>query len=201
MSCDLSPFSSPEDSPSEIPDQIVEVAVNTDLFIENENCFIFETNDPKYVNASGYTFWTTKNTNTSNSFESIETTLYKKSGNTLTGYGIIFAQQKYVDKDYLITVMINTTGNFIVGKVVNGKFEVMKDWDYCDYLNKYLNSSNTIKVEFFDEKFHVFLNNYEVYEFAVTESISYKDSKSGYVAVVSSTEHFPEEKVEVVYLK
>ncbi len=198
MSCKL-PLFEPID---EITDEKTETYIeeNSSLFDEIDNRIIFQTNNTRYLQQNGTTLWCVKKKNESVGFEEIEVTVSKLSGRQETGYGIVFLQQEYEGKDFLLTVMINTKGEYIFGKVIDGKFTCIKNWQTSPYLNMGYGIKNKIGVTLEKGSFCIKLNNTKVADFSITENIQLKDSKSGFVVVVSGNERFPENSVNVVFM-
>src|SRR5574344_1401580 len=127
-----------------------DTATATDLFLPvtaEENSYLFETNDSSYVTKNGYTLWavpvTTGNTAT---FTSRTVKIVKESGCAEAGFGIIFCEQSTgVSGVYnMLTVLINTKGQYAVGKIVNGNYTNISWWTDCAYLNKGFGAINYI---------------------------------------------------------
>lgn len=197
VSCKLSPFGSVPDFEENEPD--FEIEEDSALFEAIEEKVVFESNETKYLRENGTTIWCVKKENESPDFEEIKTTLSKQSGKAEAGYGIIFLQQEYENKDFLITLMINTKGEFILGKVVDGSFIAIKNWQPCSYLNKGYGVKNTIQISESENLFAVIINGYNVADFTISEKIKYQGSKSGYVVVISGNERFPDSSVKVMF--
>ena len=200
-SCSLQPF---EDTSDENAKDIEHTAIeeNSSLFTQgsNESQFIFETNDLKYQKENGYTLWCTKYRNTDERFEPFCTTVSKESGKSECGFGVVFLQQKTDETDFLMTVMINTKGQFIIGSVSDGKFTTIKNWQECPYLLKGNGIKNKIEVYQKEEPvFSLKLNDYEVCDFTVQENISIKESRNGYVTVIAQNENFPDTTVRTIF--
>lgn len=158
-------------------------------------------NDTKYIKAEGYTFWCEPYINSSSSFETIEVELEKPYGDSKSGYGVVFNSYRDVDSSYMLTVMINNEQKYIVGRVKNGKFKKITDgWIRCDVLEPKGAGKNTIKIEYdvdgsSQNKFKVTFKNSNTeqysFTFADTENTHpvFKDTRYGYVAVVSPMEY------------
>ena len=200
--CGLSPMEEKKEIESEEPVNILE---ESSLFIEDSNNsghYLFETNDSKYLNEKGFTIWTTNKTNSSNKFEPITVDIAKTSGRAESGFGIIFCEQQYEGKPYMLAVMINTNGLYTIGKVVNGVFFHLEgNWKFSGYINKGYGFKNRIRVSYdiSKESFVLEINDEEITTFTVPEKISYKDSKSGFVVVISNREEFPAKAVKVEF--
>ncbi len=200
-SCSLQPF---EDTSDESGTDIEHTAIEEDssLFTQgsNESQFIFETNDLKYQKEKGYTLWCTKYKNTGEKFEPFCTTVSKESGKSECGFGVVFLQQKTDETDFLMTVMINTKGQFIIGSVSDGKFTTIKNWQECPYLLKGNGIKNKIEAYQKEETIFVLkLNDYEVCDFTIPKNILIKESQNGYVTVIAQNENFPNTPVRTVF--
>lgn len=174
---------------------------NAALFEQDaeESFYVFELNDERYITENGYTFWTVKNINEKINFEPVCATLSKQSGKAESGFGIVFLSQKIDGKDFLLTVMINTKGQYVIGKYMDGQFTLISDWKTSDYLQRGYGVKNKVQVNYDGEAFILSLNGFEVSTFTVGESLTFWRSKSGYVAVISPYENFPATSVKVTF--
>lgn len=183
------------------------VVKNTDLYGEEERDNVkfitFETNDEKFLKKEGFTIWTTKKINETDVFEDFEVGMTKLSGTNTTGYGIVFCNQMLNDKLFMYVVMINNIQQYIIGKVVDGNFSAITNWTTDSNLNRGTGVNNLIRIEFDeqDRKFKVNLNNAIVKSFTVETNLSFKNSKRGYVTVISPKENFPKESVKVLFFE
>ena len=94
VSCNLEPFSIEKDSLIKNEMNQTQIIESTELFIydvENDRT-VFSTNDKKYITSNGFTLLTTNKINTSESFEEVESIIYKESGNQDAGYGVVFCE-------------------------------------------------------------------------------------------------------------
>lgn len=179
-----------------------QIEENNDLFdIQENGGYVFNTNLPNYITNNGYTIWCRKNINESVDFEIVEVQVCKNSGSANTGYGIVFCCQEIDGKDYMLTVLIDTQSNYIIGKVINGEFITISKWTNNKSIKSGYGIYNTIKVDYnnVDKVFNLSVNNTTITSFSVTENLTFKNSKWGYVAVISNVEKFPSESVEVIY--
>lgn len=201
-SCGLSPNDSYEKESDVSANQGLENAVEkAELFVEDNDAYFFEINDTKYKTEKGYTFWTVRKTNEKTEFETVKTDVCKESGINEAGFGIVFLSQKIDGKDFLLTVMINTKGQYVIGKYMDGTFSKISDWKDCEYLNKGKGVYNRLEVSYKDESFTLKINEQKVSDFTISENVRFWRSKSGYVAVVSPYEEFPSESVRVLFKK
>lgn len=199
--CGLSPYDAPENLEELESSSKNRIEENAALFEQNteENLYVFELNNEKYITEDGYTFWTVKDINEKIDFEPVSATLSKQSGKAESGFGIVFLSQKIDEKDYLLTVMINTKGQYVIGKYMDGQFSVISDWKTSNYLQRGYGVKNKVQVSYDGESFVLSLNGFEVSTFTVGESLKFWRSKSGYVAVISPYEDFPDTSVKVTF--
>ena len=187
-----------------------EVVEDSELFKEKEKTgesdslqreFNFKTNDRKYLTSNGYTIWTTPFVQLNN--QQIEIEVEKKSGDSKTGYGLVFFRQKIEEKrDYFLTVMINTKGQYCIGKVIDGNFKFIKPWEQESCINSGLGMRNNIKIgiDSITKKVDLIINGTKVYNFEIASKISINNSSYGFVTVISNSENFPQKAVEIKYI-
>ena len=202
-SCMLSPFSS-ENNNDEKGENNSFIEENSSLFTESKNnIFTFETNNSSYITKNGYTIWCVNQTNTSENFDEINVTVYKSRGNSDAGFGIVFLKQIVDKKDFLITAMINTKGQYIIGKVIDGNFLAISEWKTSSRLYSGYGVKNIVSVSYDEENadFVLCFNDQKESIFKIDEEINFKNSQSGFVAVISGSENFPSTPVKIVYEK
>lgn len=199
LSCSLEPMETSEENKEESNENTFVEEDNT--FFENtSNAFIFETNDTHYITPKGYTIWTTIKSNGDENFENVEASLCKESGKSDAGYGIVFLSQEINNKDkFLVTIMINTKGQYLLGKVINGEFITISDWKSSNYLYTGYGIFNQVKVAYEESVFKIYFNESYITDLKLEEQIVFKNSKSGYVAVISKNENFPSKSVKIIY--
>lgn len=164
--------------------------------------FTFETNDKKYLGEREFTLWTVQGTNESDSFEPIEARLYKESGRTEAGFGLVFCEQETGGRPFMLAVLINANGYYTVGKVCDGVFGHINDgWKNSNYINKGHGIKNTIAVAYDagTKNFLLKINGYEITSFTVSEQIAFKGSRSGFAVVIADNENFPGKPVRVTF--
>lgn len=163
--------------------------------------FVFSINDTKYLQDSGYTIWCSPNINEEKTFEPIEVTVSKSSGKTDTGYGLVFCNQVIKEKQFMLTIMINNKGQFIIGEVYEGVFQRITEWKSNKALIQGVGVNNRIRIEHDDNRsvYKVFLNSELAMEFSTRAGVIQEGSEWGYVAVISNEENFPEIPVTVSY--
>ena len=199
VSCELEAIRSFE---NEVPEE-TELLEESELFnLDDEsNSFIFQTNESKYITENGYTIWTAETINESSNFVPVSATLFKESGKSNAGFGIVFCCQKIDEKPYMLTVLINTEGYYTVGKVIDGYFIHIINWTSTKLLNKGFGTKNTVSVSYNtdDKKFSLSFNGTKETEFSPTETLVFKNSKSGFVVVIADNENFPAIPVKVSF--
>ncbi len=179
----------------------------TDWFAEseasgNKKKFVLRTNDRKYLMPGGYTAYKiTDKTNVS----SVTAEVSRQSGNSIFGYGIVFAMRKKDNSEYMLSVMINTQRMYTVGKFAEGNYITIKDWTPTDCLRGGYGITNKISVSVASDKsIRVSLNDVAVYTFKDTPygtAPALSTGAHGFVTVISEVENFPESFVEVTFIE
>lgn len=198
VSCKLQPFPEEDDIEDDIVGNITEA---TELFSGNGEEFIFETNETKYLSDYGYTLWTLTECNESESFNAIDVDVYKSSGNPGAGFGVVFCNQEIEGKNYMLVVLINTKGQYLIGKVIDGNFQSFSQWKSSPYIRRGYGVVNNIKINYEDASFILRINGYEITKIKDSDHVVIKGSKSGYVAIIDRGESFPQVQVKIVYKK
>jgi hypothetical protein len=128
-------------------------------------------------------------------------TAQKLSGSPQGGYGVVFSAS---DKNHFLTVLIDTTQHYKVGKYSvdfsNEHFRVIKDWTVSTELNGgYV--ANTIRVALTaPNQYRVYFNNdASGIGFEDEDDPPYTGGYFGYVAEVHTTDDFPEVPVDVSF--
>lgn len=201
-SCGLSPQE--EKTPVDIT-VTNNISEESSLFVQDSsrpNKYVFETNDTRFLNENGYTCWTANTINTSSSFETINVEVSKINGSTSAGYGIVFCGQQINGKPYMLCVLITTQKLYTIGMIKNGVFSHLEgNWRSSSYLNAGYGVKNTLNVSYdnITNNFLLKINGSIVTTFTVQENISFSNSRSGLVAVISENEAFPEQSVKVEF--
>lgn len=204
VSCELSPFIREKETIN--PEQ-TNVKEETSLFNQensDDQSYEFVTNDTRFLNRNGYTFWSVPYVNTHDDFEPVTVTVRKESGRSEAGFGIVFCKQELNGKSYMLTVLINGNGLYTVGKVIEGSFYYLdKGWKPSDSINRGQGVNNKISVSYDSEKklFNLYINDYKVTSFSTSEDIIFKNSKSGFAVVIANNETFPSNPVKVTFEK
>ena len=177
------------------------IVIEEDLFNSQDSVysFTFKTNNKKYLSSKGYTIWSLPKTNYIDSF-SMEVELTKLSGKDNMGYGIVFSAfetEQGIKK--MQAVLINTNGQYTIGNISNGKFEIDKDWTYTQNLIKGYNTNN-IKIIYSDNSnFKLFFNGHEECDFTSIRN-NFRNTSYGFVATISPYEDFDSSLVWVEYI-
>lgn len=183
-----------------------------DLFVSqssDENKYILDVNDKKYIKENGYTVWTEIGVNDSSSFEKITCNMNKEYGDTDAGYGIIFLFNGNENHEYLLTVLINNKQKYCIGRLKDSSFSLIQNWTKTENLTVgNTGNGNEISVEYVTEgshenKFLLKINGKEETYFTDSENMHpvFKDTKWGYAAVISPFDNFDISRVKVIYRK
>ena len=169
---------------------------------EQNEIFTFETNDTKYLGANGWTLWTVPNVNTGESFNPVAVEAVKESGRMEAGFGLVFCEQEIDGKPFMLSVLINASGYYTVGRVSDGVFRhINEGWKNSNYINRGYGIKNIISVAYDTgtKNFILRINGYEITSFTVSEQISFKNSRSGFAVVIANNENFPGNPVRVTF--
>lgn len=183
-----------------------------DLFVRQggeENKYILDVNDKKYIKGNGYTVWAEIGVNASSSFEKISCSMNKEYGDTDAGYGIIFLFSDEENKEYLLTVLINNKQKYCIGRLKDSSFSLIYNWTQTESLaGGNTGNGNKISVEYVTEgshkdKFLLKINGKEETYFSDSENMRpvFKNTKWGYAAVISPFENFNTSRVRITYRK
>jgi hypothetical protein len=166
---------------------------------QDDGSVLFYTNNPKMIGPLGYKYWCIGTYDT-DPMEDYRVTVHKVSGSAAGGLGVVFAAQ---DKENFLFVLINTSGSYKVGKVVEGNFTILdpadKTWIPSDKLFKgYV--SNTIRISYDQDagRFWIYFNDDETgVWFEDHDAPVFTGGYYGYICYVDGSENFPETAVEV----
>lgn len=203
-SCELTPYVKEKGT---LNLEEVNVKEETLLFNQKnseETVYEFITNNPKFLNKNGYTFWSVPYENSQDFFEPVTVTVCKESGRSEAGYGIVFCKQELNGKSFMLTVLINGNGLYTVGKVIEGSFYYLdKGWKSSASIKRGLGVKNKISVTYDSEKklFDLCINDFKITSFSTSENISFSNSKSGFAVVIANNETFPVNPVKVTFEK
>ena len=169
------------------------------VLVENEeNRYVFETSNNKYLSEEGYTLWSVKNTKQVSSWR---VSVSKEAGNSKAGYGILFCGESKDGSDTFYTFLINNEGQYTTGRVLDGKYTTLTSWKSLKALRHGYGISNTLGVSY-DEDTHqlsLSINEESAGYRSLPDKVEYFGSYSGFVAVVSNQENFPGTPVHISY--
>lgn len=203
-SCELTPYVKEKGTLN-----LEEVNVKEETLLFNQKnsegtVYEFITNNSKFLNKNGYTFWSVPYENSQDFFEPVTVTVCKESGRSEAGYGIVFCKQELNGKSFMLTVLINGNGLYTVGKVIEGSFYYLdKGWKSSESIKRGLGVKNKISVTYDSEKkiFDLCINDFKITSFSTSENISFSNSKSGFAVVIANNETFPVNPVKVTFEK
>ena len=182
-----------------LSDGYVEEDIERDdeLFCEEENGVTrFLVSEENYKNKGrGSTFWCVKNNNKRDSYECY---IQKQSGDKEAGYGIIFKVSEVEEKSYMLVLMINMEGKWQIGKACDGEYRAKTEWQSSSNLNVG-SSSNLVGIREEGKQFVIRFNDIEETRFTDSDEPSLTGEGTGFIAVISPYEKFPENPVEINY--
>ena len=205
-SCFLTPYEPETDG---LPDDEGEITLVYDLFVDTGNPDLkgrretnFLLNDNFYWGEHGYTLWAVESGVGENIFSEREVALSKTSGSSVAGYGLVICQRMRTGYGQtMLTVMINTAGNYAIGKVVGGNYIGLKNWTNTVHLRAGYGRPNELKIMYDkDEKeFTLIINENEVEKFKDETAPVHEGGRNGYIVVISPQDKFPQNPVEVTF--
>ena len=164
---------------------------------------IFETNNTLYLCENGYTIWTSDKINSGSGFEPISVCIKKMYGNPYTGFGIVFNCTEDNGNVKMLSVMINSNSQYIIGKVSGGKFEPIVPWTTDAHIVSALGNENKLNIDFdsAENKYVLKINGSEIKRFSDIDFsiLDFTGFKSGYVVVISPDEDFVNSSVRVEF--
>jgi hypothetical protein len=183
-----------------LPGDATGPARKDELFVRDpENGdILFSTNSGENWSENGYTIWTVSGSD-DDAFSSKEAGLVKREGDATAGYGIVVCHHESAQGETAIILMINASGEYIVGELVAGRFSEFIPWTAFPQLKADLNRENRIRLELIDDEFVVTLNGIEANRFRDEEAPFHSSGKSGYIVVISPLDEFPETCVRVAF--
>jgi hypothetical protein len=156
----------------------------------------FYTNDTKYRTPSGYTLWSAGDGTEVSAFTSRTVTVWKPSGSAVAGYGLVICEalrttENGTEKVFL-TVMINNSGKYAVGKVYGGRYESLVWWKDSTSLiigSGIPNKITVVKDGTQPNQYDLWLNDVFVETFNDAD-VPFCESKgrSGYIVVITPTD-------------
>ncbi|MCL2293349.1 MAG: hypothetical protein FWC36_00550 [Spirochaetes bacterium] len=207
-SCFLTPYETSDDDG--LPGEGGDIALVSDLFEAagldeyGRRITSFLVNDNMYWTEYGFTLWAVESGDGEDIFSSREVTLSKISGDRIAGYGIVICQKMRDGYGQtMLTIMINTTGNYAIGKVVGGNYHHMKRWTHSNFLLQGFGRPNVLGITYDnDEKeYTLVINGHEALRFKDENEPVHEGGRSGYIVVISPQDIFPQNPVEVIFLE
>jgi hypothetical protein len=160
-----------------------------------DNTVRFYANDRRLLGVSGSTHWKI-GTVTQQPMTEFAVTARKATGSAQGGYGVVFAA---ADADHFLTVLIDTSRHYKVGKYeVGSGLHVLTDWTVAAELTGgYV--ANTIRIAFTaPNQYRLYFNGDTVGKyFQDNDAAPYTGGFFGYVAEVHATDSFPDVPVDV----
>jgi hypothetical protein len=192
-----------ETSPKEPP-----FAEESSLFDEklNGNCGTTTrvyVNDMRYWTERGYTLWTAWDGEGTETFGERTVTMSKSRGYEAAGYGLVICQGVRAAGDKkeptMLTVMINTAGQYALGKVTGGQYESLVWWTESGMLRKGYGAPNEVTVRREGEEFKLIINGEEIQSFVDDTEPRHKGGKNGYIVVLAPQDRFDQGREVDVY--
>ncbi len=199
--CPVSPNNGSGPDPREIPHEFEQV---NDLFVETApKKYELQTNDAAFWGPYGYTLWGLKGAEKT-PFVSRTVELSKSSGDASAGFGAVFCHYDTGDPNLgetMLTVMINTEGEYIIGEVIGPNFTEMTPWTDSTLLVHGYGVKNAIGITFNDltGEFRLSINGIHVQSFWDDEEPLHTHGWDGYIVVISPHDSFPQTPVHVTY--
>ena len=161
--------------------------------------YVFRTNDSKYIDNDTFCAWSI--TDSSTPYPStVSATVSRQSGSNVAGHGILFAARKSGGKTYFLTVMINTSGMYMIGKHSAGNFNILQDWKRTDSLKKGYGVQNSIEVTVSGGIFRIYFNGVFTDSFQDTIApVLSSGGAHGYIVTIPPTENLPQSFVEATF--
>jgi hypothetical protein len=182
---------------------------STGEYLESEEFFVdgeaegetvFMANSEELIGPRGYTLWRLDGTYNS-PFSGSAMVLSKISGHDLAGYGILFCHSETTWGESMLIVMLNTLGEYIVGKVVGDAFYEILPWSESSALVRGYNQANRVEISFDAGQYRLRLNGTNAAFFRDEEEPVLSGGRGGFIAVISPLEVFPGQPVHILYRK
>jgi hypothetical protein len=160
----------------------------------------FYTNDSKYIGVEGRSFWKIGELD-EQPMTSYEVEVQKVSGDSYTGYGIVFCADTD-DADSFYIFSIDCTGYYHVLQIVDEQLDsqtgILVPWTFSEHLIKGYEKSNTVTVEYLgDNAFGFSINGHRIINVTDDTVPQFDGGKYGYICGVSKYEDFPNAPVDV----
>jgi hypothetical protein len=162
------------------------------------------TNDPQYWSQRGYTLWTAWGEDDLRPFTERTVTVSKAKGYGGAGYGLVICQGTRAvggkEAETMLTVMINNSGQYALGKVIGGRYEDIAWWASSPHINSIGDGApTTIRVAYAEGKFSLYFNDSFVRDFADVIAPVHSGGRDGYIVVIAPYDRFPEDEVDVYF--
>lgn len=173
---------------------------------EGEQEVRFYVNDPEYWRKEGNSLWTIwEEGEDERIYSGREVTLSKASGSSRAGYGMVICQgERLVNGEEtatMLVIMINTNGEYSIGKVIGKRYEEMTWWTSHPALEKGAGPENRLHVQYREEtsEYALRINHSEEVIFFSDEHAPIHDGsgKNGYIVIIAPEDRFPERYVDV----
>jgi hypothetical protein len=190
----LQPYNGKNENETGLPGNGM-VEINSELFvpIPGEDGYRFYTNDPKYRTSSGHTLWA-YNTEPEQIFTERTIKMYKTQGDNIAGFGAIICSSQCVVNGHpetvFLTVMINNSGQYAVGKVINASYTSLVNWTNNSGIIKYYSGFNKVKIVKAGNVYSLYFNSNPVPDTFVDSQapICNDYGRNGYIVVISPTD-------------
>lgn len=208
LSCGTEVYSDNEISP--VIDSSSKIEQTDELFTKsdtNENLYTFKTKNKSYLNSKGTTLWSVKKKHSEDeTFSSRTVRVVKESGSANAGFGIVFCVQESEIKGVfnMLTVLLNTNGQYAVGKIIKGNYTNLQWWTDSKFINRGYGAINYIHIEYNPEttEFSLKLNGAEVFKFSDSgTSPRLCSGDDGYAVVIDGKENFTFSNTKVTFLE
>lgn len=196
ISCSLNPPAETASPSSDIPGVW---SPSTELFsVQGDGTTLFLLNDSQFEMENGYTFWT-QNLNETVDIIQFGTVMKKTYGNSSAGFGIVFRCSEVDGSSYLLAMLINTLGAYTIGKVKDGQFTFIQEWQSSRNLKRGYGVDNCIEVRYEQQEavYVIFINGQEEKRFMDAYEPVLTGNGCGYAVVIAPNEYLTTNKVEV----
>lgn len=196
ISCSLNP---PAETASPSSDMPGDWNPSTELFsVQGDGTTLFLLNNSEFERENGYTFWS-QNLNKPVGFLRFGAVLKKTYGNSSAGFGIVFRCSEVEGSSYLLAMLINTLGAYTIGKVKDGQFTFIQEWQNSRNLRRGYGVDNCIEVRYEQQEavYVISINGQEEQRFMDAHEPVLTGNGCGYAVVIASNEYLTTNKVEV----
>jgi hypothetical protein len=147
--------------------------------------FHADADDAEY-RGGGYTLWTLRGAEGILGYRTLR--LRKPAGSNIAGYGMVLCYKiRLVEGEtvpVMLMVMINNSGQYGIGKVIDGTLSYISPWTVSSALNVGSGQENTMTVQYnSDNEYLLKFNGTSIREFECDG-----EGRNGYVAVITPTD-------------